>query len=216
MIEPLAPLELPDKPTFKPSEVCDLVGVPSYVLRTWENEFKDLGVTRAQGTARIYRRQDVELAWRIKVLVFTEHLTLAGVRRRLEQEQLLTPPVEDLGEAIGTDAAPGGLTGPQREKLDDVKRELRSLLEALGPGRQSPAPARKSAPAGEPADQPKSRSRGERARRGPGGVSPGLPGLGEAADGTPPAETSATRLDPSALNFASVTVLPPPGSRKPR
>src|SRR5262245_58078823 len=85
MDQPLAPVEIPRKPAFKPSEVCDLLNIPSYVLRTWENEFKDLGVAKAQGGARSYRRQDVQLAVRIKELVFAEHLTLAGVRRRLEQ-----------------------------------------------------------------------------------------------------------------------------------
>ena len=35
----------------------------------------------------MYRRADVELVLRIKQLVFDEGLTLAGARRRLEEEQ---------------------------------------------------------------------------------------------------------------------------------
>ncbi|MGE3844991.1 MAG: MerR family transcriptional regulator, partial [Vicinamibacterales bacterium] len=92
MIARPAPIEVPNKQTFKPAEVCELLAIPAYVLRTWENEFKDLGESGASGGPRVYRRSDVELAVRIRELVFTEHLTLAGVRRKLEQESLLPSP----------------------------------------------------------------------------------------------------------------------------
>ena len=51
---------IPNRPVFRAQEVCDLVEVQPYVLRTWEAEFPDLGVAKTEGGPRIYRRADVE------------------------------------------------------------------------------------------------------------------------------------------------------------
>jgi DNA-binding transcriptional MerR regulator len=57
------PIVVPDRSAFKAADVCELLGIAPYVLRSWENEFKDLGVARTPGAARVYRREDVaELA----------------------------------------------------------------------------------------------------------------------------------------------------------
>ena len=53
-------VEIPDRPFFKAAEVCDLVKVQPYVLRSWEAEFKDLGVAKGTTGTRVYRREDVE------------------------------------------------------------------------------------------------------------------------------------------------------------
>src|SRR2546427_6054290 len=44
-----ASIEIPKRALFKPAEVCDLVKVQPYVLRTWEAEFPELGVTKTAG-----------------------------------------------------------------------------------------------------------------------------------------------------------------------
>src|SRR3989441_4843322 len=44
-----ASIEIPKRALFKPAEVCDLVKVQLYVLRTWEAEFPELGVTKTAG-----------------------------------------------------------------------------------------------------------------------------------------------------------------------
>ena len=85
---------IPDKPAFKASEVCELAQIQPYVLRSWESEFPELGLSKTPGGPRIYRRTDVERVLRIRDLVFTEGLTLSGVRRRFESEQ--PPPLDDL------------------------------------------------------------------------------------------------------------------------
>src|SRR5216110_3829906 len=79
-------VEIPKRALFKPAEVCDLVKVQPYVLRSWEAEFPALGVAKTAGTPRVYRRADVEQVARIKHLLLVEGLTLAGARRRLEEE----------------------------------------------------------------------------------------------------------------------------------
>ena len=85
------PVPIPDKPAFKAGEVCELAQIQPYVLRSWESEFPDLGLSKTPGGPRIYRRADVERVLRIRELVFTEGLTLSGVRRRFESEQPSAP-----------------------------------------------------------------------------------------------------------------------------
>ena len=85
---------IPDKPAFKASEVCELAQIQPYVLRSWESEFPELGLSKTPGGPRIYRRTDVERVLRIRDLVFIEGLTLSGVRRRFDAEQ--PPPQDDL------------------------------------------------------------------------------------------------------------------------
>jgi len=125
MAEMSPEVEIPNRALFKAAEVCELVKVQPYVLRSWESEFKGLGVAKSGSTARVYRREDVELVLRIKHLLLIEGLTLAGVRRRLEEES--EPPLED--EPVVTQ--PVALNASTRERIGEVKRSLRSLLELL-------------------------------------------------------------------------------------
>ena len=83
-----ARLEIPNRALFKASEVCDLIKLQPYVLRSWEAEFPGLGVAKAAGAPRVYRKADVEQVARIKHLLLVEGLTLAGARRKLEEEQM--------------------------------------------------------------------------------------------------------------------------------
>jgi DNA-binding transcriptional MerR regulator len=78
-----AVLEIPNRALFKAAEVCDLVKVQPYVLRTWEAEFPELGVSKSAGGPRVYRKADVEQVAKIKHLLLVEGLTLAGARRRM-------------------------------------------------------------------------------------------------------------------------------------
>src|SRR4029078_8270715 len=86
MPETASAIDIPKRALFKAAEVCDLVKVQPYVLRSWEAEFPDLGVAKTAGGPRVYRRTDVEQVLRIKHLLLVEGLTLAGARRNLEEE----------------------------------------------------------------------------------------------------------------------------------
>ena len=118
-----ASIDIPNRALFKAPEVCELVKVQPYVLRSWEAEFPALGVAKIAGGPRVYRRADVEQVLRIRDLLLVEGLTLAGARRRLEEEG--TPVAANapaIDELIGQNA---------RERLTDVKRGLRSILDLL-------------------------------------------------------------------------------------
>ena len=123
MSDPSTLVTIPNRSLFKASEVCELVKVQPYVLRSWESEFATLGVSKSVGASRVYRREDVEQVLKIKHLLLVEGLTLAGVRRRLEEETAgVAADVPVIDELIGQNA---------RERLTEVKRGLRSILELL-------------------------------------------------------------------------------------
>src|SRR5919109_4938129 len=79
-------LVIPDKLFFKIGEVCDLVGVQPHVLRYWETEFPMLSPQKNRSGQRSYRRRDVEMALRIKQLLYEEGFTIAGAKRKLTGE----------------------------------------------------------------------------------------------------------------------------------
>ena len=80
-------VQIPNRSLFRQPEVCEIAQVQPYVLRSWEAEFQDLGVAKTEGGPRVYRRADVERVLRIKHLLFVEGLTIAGARRKLQDEQ---------------------------------------------------------------------------------------------------------------------------------
>ncbi len=63
-----------------------MTGVPAYVLRYWESEFKLLRPKKNPAGQRVYRRRDVDLVIRIKTLLYDERLTLEGAKKRLLAE----------------------------------------------------------------------------------------------------------------------------------
>ena len=79
-------LVIPDKLYFRIGEVAKLLSLPTYVLRFWETEFPQLKPTKSNTGQRMYRRREVELALRVKKLLYEEGFTIAGARERLKAE----------------------------------------------------------------------------------------------------------------------------------
>ena len=116
--------KIPQRPVYKAAEVCAIAKLQPYVLRSWEAEFPDLGVTRSGSRLRVYRRAHLDMVLRIKELLFVEGLTLGAARRKILKETPATDggepqPLEDL---LGADA---------QARVEDVKAGLRSLLAML-------------------------------------------------------------------------------------
>lgn len=120
----------PKRELFKAAEVCEVVQVQPYVLRSWEAEFPQIGRTPASGGPRVYRRSDVDLVLRIKQLVFDEGLTLSGARRRLEEDG-------EPGKASGV-VVEEMLNGRVRDRLRHVRTGLQSILELLAKDGEMP------------------------------------------------------------------------------
>ena len=113
---------IPNRPAFRAQEVCEIAEVQPYVLRGWEAEFPDLGVTKAPNGPRVYRRADVERVLKLKHLIQVEGLTLAGARRRLEEEgepDLLESVAEAELEAAAQQA-PVSRPAPKRQDASPV------------------------------------------------------------------------------------------------
>ena len=112
---------------FKASDVCEMVQVQPYVLRSWEKEFPGIGVQKSADAARLYRQSDIDQVQRIKQLVFGEGLTLAGARRRLEE---MAPVVErDQEEEVAE--VLDALASNARTRIANVRQGLQSILTLL-------------------------------------------------------------------------------------
>ncbi|MFO7555151.1 MAG: MerR family transcriptional regulator [Desulfobacterales bacterium] len=94
--------ELPDKLYFKVGEVSSIVGVPAYVLRFWESEFKKINPKRTPSGQRLYRKRDVELILWIKHLLYEKKFTIEGAKQHLKSmssektEKLSTDILEEI------------------------------------------------------------------------------------------------------------------------
>ncbi|GEM_PF-1854278 len=73
------------KKYYKIGEISQIIGVEPHVLRFWEKEFRQIQPRRVS-RRRLYREQDLKALKRIKELLYVEGYTIAGAKRRLEQE----------------------------------------------------------------------------------------------------------------------------------
>ena len=141
---------IPEKLFFKIGEVCELAGVQAHVLRYWESEFTMLAPQKNRAGQRVYRKRDVEIALRIKELLYEDQYTIAGAKKRLANDlraggKLKIVSSEDDAEESqtnGSQAATQGMasavrgpsearTDADRKALRKVARELREILALL-------------------------------------------------------------------------------------
>jgi DNA-binding transcriptional MerR regulator len=171
--------EIPDKLYFRIGDVARLCEVPAYVLRFWETEFPQLKPNKGGTGQRLYRRKDVEMALRIKSLLYDQGYTIPGARQALKtdakpQAAAFPPPLEAVPEAATASGAAfvREKLGPPASELDrdkiiaGLRAELRALQTMLGKP-SAPAGADKvkamrprlavveAAPAPRPVKQPK-------------------------------------------------------------
>ena len=145
---------IPEKLFFKIGEVCELAGVQAHVLRYWESEFPMLAPQKNRAGQRVYRKRDVEMALRIKELLYEDQYTIAGAKKRLTNElrgggklkivgaeedgqqesapvefnnesELLPPPATTYTRAVTP------RTAEERQGLKQLASELRELLALL-------------------------------------------------------------------------------------
>ena len=138
---------IPEKLFFKIGEVCELAGVQAHVLRYWESEFPMLAPQKNRAGQRVYRKRDVEMALRIKELLYEDQYTIAGAKKRLTNElrggaKLKTNGDEESSTG-GTQAesfSPAASsfarsvspsTAEERQGLKQLAAELRELLSLL-------------------------------------------------------------------------------------
>lgn len=109
-----------DEKLYKIGEVCKLADLQPYVLRYWETEFPQLAPGKSGGGQRLYTHAEVDVILRIKDLLYKEGFTIAGAKKKLEQEMTAEPDV----------AAPPRSVGATPD-LGRIKQELREILTML-------------------------------------------------------------------------------------
>jgi len=138
--------EIPDKLYFRIGDVARLCEVPAYVLRFWETEFPQLKPNKGGTGQRLYRKRDVEMALRIKSLLYDQGYTIPGARQVFKIEAKAR---EAVGPFEVTPVAPapatlvpmegGASAAPSAEKpariearLKALRKEMQELLAMLG------------------------------------------------------------------------------------
>src|SRR5215813_3553270 len=141
---------IPEKLFFKIGEVCELAGVQAHVLRYWESEFPMLAPQKNRAGQRVYRKRDVEMALRIKELLYEDQYTIAGAKKRPTNElrgggKLKVVGEEDAQVVSESSAADtesftpvsgytpnvAPLSAEERQGLKQIANELRGLLSLL-------------------------------------------------------------------------------------
>jgi DNA-binding transcriptional MerR regulator len=140
---------IPEKLFFKIGEVCELAGVQAHVLRYWESEFPMLAPQKNRAGQRVYRKRDVEMALRIKELLYEDQYTIAGAKKRLTNELRGGGKLKVVGEeevVQDTNGSPpetfvpvntsymssvAPLAAEERQGLKVLAAELRELLALL-------------------------------------------------------------------------------------
>jgi DNA-binding transcriptional MerR regulator len=112
---------IPDRLYFRIGDVSELLHLPAYVLRFWETEFPQLKPSKSSTGQRMYRRREVELALRIKTLLYDEGFTIPGARERLKME----------GKPDKNQSALPFPKGANTNGLKRVRQELQEILTIL-------------------------------------------------------------------------------------
>ncbi len=132
--------EIPDKLYFRIGDVARLCEVPAYVLRFWETEFPQLRPNKGGTGQRLYRKRDVEMALRIKSLLYDQGYTIPGARGVFKSETKLretaaadaalpvAAPSPDASE-MATQSAPKILRTTAADRSQDLRH--RADLQAL-------------------------------------------------------------------------------------
>jgi len=123
------------EPRYKIGDVCRIADVQPYVLRYWESEFPALSPDRAATGPRTYSVRELRVIERIKRLLYDEGYTIAGAKKRLENEALA---------AVRADIA--------AEPPTEEKPKAREKEKAAAPEPKAKAGARPAAPPPKPAD----------------------------------------------------------------
>ncbi|GHT37640.1 hypothetical protein AGMMS49593_05150 [Endomicrobiia bacterium] len=116
---------IPDKEYFSIGEVSQITLVPKYTLRYWENEFKLLSPIRKSSGQRRYRKEEVEIVFKIKDLLYNKRYTIEGVKKYLigdKRKKLI-----DVSPNLELDIE----HMPDSKFLRDLKDELKHILKLL-------------------------------------------------------------------------------------
>lgn len=111
------------KLVYKLDEASRMTGVDAETLASWEEEFPFLNAGLTGSGEKFFRQQDVAIIARIKELMAGKTLTMAGIKRKIEDE---------FGLVRSNPVHPERL----RKALNNVRDELQDIVSALDDGRK--------------------------------------------------------------------------------
>jgi DNA-binding transcriptional MerR regulator len=112
------------KLVYKLDEVSRTTGVDAATLASWEEEFPFLNAGLTGSGEKFFRQQDVAVIARIKELMAGKTLTMAGIKRKIEDE---------FGLVRSNPVHPERL----RKALNNVRDELQDIVSGLDGGRKN-------------------------------------------------------------------------------
>ena len=138
--------EVPNKLFYKIGEVCEITDTQPYVLRFWESEFPQLAPRKNRSGQRVYQRKDIDMVIRIKKLLYDEEYTIAGARKKLDEEGGPADGAPRPGKAVEKTAE------PRAKEMEHPVDLLASRMAEAAVSRRKGSPEG-SAPAAAPASR---------------------------------------------------------------
>jgi DNA-binding transcriptional MerR regulator len=110
--------KLKTKLVYRFDEVTRMAKLDAETLESWETEFPFLNAGRTGNGQKFFRQKDVDMILRIKELADAKTLTMAGIKRRVEEEFGLAPSLPIHPEKL-------------RKALYQVRGELQQIASVL-------------------------------------------------------------------------------------
>jgi DNA-binding transcriptional MerR regulator len=107
-----------EKLVYSLEEVSRIVRLKSDVINSWEEEFYFLHAGQTASGKKIFRKRDVDIIARLKDLIENQDFTLAGAKRKIEEEFSIKTPT-----AVHPDRL--------KKVLIQVKEQLKELVSSL-------------------------------------------------------------------------------------
>ncbi|MDR2351198.1 MAG: MerR family transcriptional regulator [Endomicrobium sp.] len=116
---------IPDKEYFSIGEISQITLVPKHTLRYWESEFKLLRPVRKSSGRRKYHREDVELVFKIKDLLYNQKYSIEGAKKYLIGDKRKKH--KDMQDTLELNLE----RIPDNKFLQNIKDELKYILKLL-------------------------------------------------------------------------------------
>ena len=98
-------------------ELSQELGVAQHILRYWETKFPQLRPMQRAGNRRYYRPADVDLARRIRRLLYEEGYTVRGVQKMLRDKSAQGTPQPE-SETVEPQVTPDPVEHEERTGVD--------------------------------------------------------------------------------------------------
>jgi DNA-binding transcriptional MerR regulator len=108
----------PEKIVYRLDEISRITKLDPKVIDNWEKEFYFLHAGQTATGHKIFRKKDLAIIVRLKELVDNQGLTLAGAKRRIEEE-------------FGLKSSANVHSDRLRKALYDVREQLKDLASSL-------------------------------------------------------------------------------------